>query len=75
MTLPLSTSCYRCQTYEHTRIRLEVHFAGLQSPPKNTYTPVRAQNGESNWMMGVMLVVCYCSVAAGFFVHVDPPEA
>jgi len=32
------------------------------------------QNGESNWMMGVMLVVGYCSVSAGFFVHADPPE-
>jgi len=29
------------------------------------------QNGESNWMMGVMLVVAYCAVSAAFFVHVD----
>ena len=34
-----------------------------------------SQNGESNWMMGVMLVVGYCAVSAGFFVHTDPkPE-
>jgi len=31
------------------------------------------QNGESNWLQGVMLVVAYCAVAAGFFVHTDGP--
>lgn len=31
------------------------------------------QNGESNWLQGVMLVVAYCAVSAGFFVHTDPP--
>jgi len=30
------------------------------------------QNGESNWMNGVMLVVGYVAVSAGFFVHKDP---
>jgi Ca2+:H+ antiporter len=32
------------------------------------------QNGESNWLQGVMLVIAYCAVAAGFFVHTDPVE-
>jgi len=27
------------------------------------------QNGESNWLQGIMLVVAYCAVSAGFFVH------
>jgi len=27
--------------------------------------------GESNWLQGLMLVLAYCAVAAGFFVHVD----
>jgi len=31
-------------------------------------------NGESSWLIGVMLVVAYCSLSAAFFVHVDPPE-
>jgi Ca2+:H+ antiporter len=31
-------------------------------------------NGESNWLVGVMLIVAYCCVAAGFFVHVDDEE-
>jgi len=31
------------------------------------------QNGESNWLQGLMLVVAYCIVSAGFFVHVDGP--
>ena len=30
------------------------------------------QNGESNWLQGVMLVTAYLVVSAGFFVHVDP---
>ena len=30
------------------------------------------QNGESNWLQGLMLIVAYCIVSAGFFVHVDP---
>jgi len=29
------------------------------------------QSGESNWLQGVMLVVAYCAVSAGFFVHKD----
>jgi len=33
------------------------------------------QNGESNWLQGVMLVVAYCCVSAGFFVHVDGTSA
>jgi len=33
------------------------------------------QNGESNWLQGVMLVIAYCAVAAGFFVHTDPEVA
>jgi len=32
-------------------------------------------NGESNWLQGVMLIVAYCAISAGFFVHVDAPEA
>jgi Ca2+:H+ antiporter len=30
------------------------------------------QNGESNWMQGVVLVIAYCALSAGFFVHKDP---
>jgi len=33
------------------------------------------QTGESNWLQGVMLIVAYCIVACGFFVHVDGPSA
>ena len=29
------------------------------------------QNGESNWLQGVMLVTACLVVSAGFFVHVD----
>jgi len=29
------------------------------------------QNGESNWLQGLMLVVAYCIVSMGFFVHCD----
>jgi len=32
------------------------------------------QNGQSNWLMGQMLVTAYFVVATGFFVHVDPAE-
>ena len=31
------------------------------------------QNGESNWLMGLMLVIAYCVVSAGYFVHTDAP--
>lgn len=34
---------------------------------------VLIQSGESNWLQGVMLIVAYCIVAVGFFVHVDGP--
>ena len=30
-------------------------------------------NGESSWLIGAMLIVAYCSLAAAFFVHKDPP--
>ena len=30
------------------------------------------QNGESNWMNGVMLVIGYVAISMGFFVHKDP---
>jgi Ca2+:H+ antiporter len=33
------------------------------------------QNGESNWLQGIMLIVAYCAVSAGFFVHQDPDPA
>jgi Ca2+:H+ antiporter len=29
------------------------------------------QSGESNWLQGAMLIVAYCAIAAGFFVHTD----
>lgn len=32
---------------------------------------VGSQTGESNWLQGVMLIIAYCIVACGFFVHVD----
>jgi len=33
------------------------------------------QNGESNWLQGVMLIMAYCAISAGFFVHKEPgPE-
>jgi Ca2+:H+ antiporter len=31
-------------------------------------------NGESSWLIGVMLIVAYCSLSAAFFVHVDSPD-
>ncbi len=32
------------------------------------------QNGESNWLHGVMLCIAYFSIAASFYVHRDPPD-
>jgi len=29
------------------------------------------QSGESNWLQGIILVIAYCAVSAGFFVHKD----
>jgi len=29
------------------------------------------QNGESNWLQGLMLIVAYAIVSLGFFVHCD----
>jgi len=31
------------------------------------------QNGESNWLMGLLLIVAYCVVSAAYFVHTDAP--
>jgi Ca2+/H+ antiporter len=30
------------------------------------------QDGSSNYLKGLMLILCYLIVAASFFVHIDP---
>ena len=39
--------------------------------PNPIPNPHPNQHGESNWLQGLMLVVAYCIVSMGFFVHCD----
>jgi len=35
---------------------------------------VVTSQGESNWLIGVMLVITYCILSVGFFFHIDLPQ-
>ena len=43
----------------------------LPPVPQVVLVAFLVQNGESNWLQGLMLVVAYCIVSLGFFVHCD----
>lgn len=56
----------RRNEYVHDRIHDDLnHFL-------NETLMLSLQDGTSNYLKGLMLILCYLIVAASFFVHIDP---
>lgn len=66
-------------TLHHQPSTLRDGHAGLPStnPPPTPQVMLvgfAVLNGQSSWLIGVLLMAAYFSLAAAFFVHVDPPD-
>lgn len=56
---------------------LSLNFGGFETGTlvcTTVFVGFVIQQGQSNWLLGQMLVTAYFVVATAFFVHVDPPS-
>lgn len=67
---------YHTKCDRHTQtLKFEVPFVRKFLPSVDflyVTTILTMQDGTSNYLKGLMLVLCYLIVAASFFVHIDP---